>query len=203
MYTGSFAVMLRLSVVLPELIFEMSINYADALSPYENKGEVGMPEVCFDQSSLSIKLEIYQIFRRYYRDFPVGSVGLRLTGRVCEGTLSGRTCRGKLRDTTLDWEDSLPEPDYSIAQSFAREKNADIVIHGRVDDVMLRILTNLGISPSDIREFTDMIVPTSVHPIQELVKSKKTRKRISEQSLDNSPVKELLREENNEKVGKC
>ncbi|KAK6751179.1 hypothetical protein RB195_002883 [Necator americanus] len=62
--------------------------------------------------------------RRYYRDFTTGTVGLRLTGRLCEGTPKGRTCRGRLRDTTLDWEDALPEPDLTIAYNFA--KNADL-----------------------------------------------------------------------------
>ncbi|KIH68845.1 transcriptional regulator, Sir2 family [Ancylostoma duodenale] len=58
--------------------------------------------------------------RRYYREFATGTVGLKLTGRFCEGTPKGRACRGRLRDTTLDWEDALPEPDLTTAYSFAK-----------------------------------------------------------------------------------
>lgn len=62
--------------------------------------------------------------RRYYRDFPTGSVGLKYTGRSCDGTPKGRACRGRLRDTTLDWEDALPEPDFTTACNYA--KHADL-----------------------------------------------------------------------------
>ncbi|PIO60475.1 hypothetical protein TELCIR_18026 [Teladorsagia circumcincta] len=82
---------------------------------------------------------------RYYRDFPTGSVGLKYTGRNCEGTPKGRACRGRLRDTTLDWEDALPEPDFTIAYEYAKEKKANLAIHGLVDDVMSRVLGHLGI----------------------------------------------------------
>ncbi|EPB71228.1 transcriptional regulator, Sir2 family [Ancylostoma ceylanicum] len=164
----------------------MSLNYAQALSPYENKGEVGMPEImdstelleekCSELAQMLLRskcvfvvtgagistsagiadfrgpkgvwtiekegrvaesvdfsrarptlthralrlLEQKGLVKRYYRDFATGTVGLKLTGRLCEGTPKGRACRGRLRDTTLDWEDALPEPDLTTAYSFAK-----------------------------------------------------------------------------------
>nr|CAD2164347.1 unnamed protein product [Meloidogyne enterolobii] len=55
--------------------------------------------------------------RKYFRDSPIPSVGLKPTGRQCENA----ECNGDLHDTTLDWEDKLPEPDYQIAQEFVRK----------------------------------------------------------------------------------
>ncbi|VDO31748.1 unnamed protein product [Haemonchus placei] len=66
--------------------------------------------------------------RRYYRDFPTGSVGLKYTGRNCEGTPKGRACRGRLRDTTLDWEDALPEPDFTIAYNYAKHAHLSLCL---------------------------------------------------------------------------
>ncbi|VDK75220.1 unnamed protein product [Litomosoides sigmodontis] len=64
--------------------------------------------------------------RRYYRTAPVGSIGLKPTGKRCEGTKTGRPCRGMLHDVCLDWEDPLPEEDLRAADKFAR--NADLSI---------------------------------------------------------------------------
>ncbi|WKY08253.1 hypothetical protein Q1695_007620 [Nippostrongylus brasiliensis] len=158
--------------------------------------------------------------RRYYRDFPTGTVGLKYTGRNCEGTPTGRACRGRLRDTTLDWEDALPEPDFSIAYNFAKnadlalclgtslqivpvgdmpllarknggkmvtvnlqatkhEKKVDLAIHGLVDDVMAKVLANLGISMDDIKEESGAIVWKSAYPLEDFKTPRRTRKRKS------------------------
>ncbi|XP_059950541.1 NAD-dependent protein deacylase sirtuin-6 isoform X2 [Mesoplodon densirostris] len=65
---------------------------------------------------------------QYVRDTVVGSMGLKATGRLCTVAKSRglRACRGELRDTILDWEDSLPDRDLTLADEASR--NADLSI---------------------------------------------------------------------------
>ncbi|OWK12521.1 SIRT6 [Cervus elaphus hippelaphus] len=65
---------------------------------------------------------------QYVRDTVVGSMGLKPTGRLCTMAKSRglRACRGELRDTILDWEDSLPDRDLTLADEASR--NADLSI---------------------------------------------------------------------------
>ncbi|XP_059774732.1 NAD-dependent protein deacylase sirtuin-6 isoform X2 [Balaenoptera ricei] len=65
---------------------------------------------------------------QYVRDAVVGSMGLKATGRLCTVAKSRglRACRGELRDTILDWEDSLPDRDLTLADEASR--NADLSI---------------------------------------------------------------------------
>ncbi|NXM89959.1 SIR6 deacetylase, partial [Oenanthe oenanthe] len=60
--------------------------------------------------------------KQYVRDAVVGSMGLKPTGRLCSVTKARglRACRGKLRDTILDWEDSLPDRDLTLADEACR-----------------------------------------------------------------------------------
>eukprot|EP01025_Chloroclados_australasicus_P003836 TRINITY_DN10915_c0_g1_i2.p1 TRINITY_DN10915_c0_g1~~TRINITY_DN10915_c0_g1_i2.p1 ORF type:complete len:459 (-),score=27.53 TRINITY_DN10915_c0_g1_i2:208-1584(-) len=58
----------------------------------------------------------------YIRCFEQETVGKKLTGRSCEQ----EGCTGRLRDNILDWEDDLPEDEYSSSLAFA--KNADLMI---------------------------------------------------------------------------
>ncbi|KAF7636599.1 Deacetylase sirtuin-type domain-containing protein [Meloidogyne graminicola] len=70
--------------------------------------------------------------RKYFQNSPIPSVGLKPTGRYCENL----KCKGTLRDTALDWEDKLPEPDYRISQEFVRKA-----------DLFLCLGTTLQIKP--------------------------------------------------------
>ncbi|XP_073659539.1 NAD-dependent protein deacylase sirtuin-6 isoform X3 [Tursiops truncatus] len=62
---------------------------------------------------------------QYVRDTVVGSMGLKATGRLCTVAKSRglRACRGELRDTILDWEDSLPDRDLTLADEASRRGN--------------------------------------------------------------------------------
>lgn len=62
----------------------------------------------------------------YIRQNAVGTVGLKRTGRVCERKRIRGHCRGRLRDTILDWEDTLPYEDLVLAENHSRE--ADLAI---------------------------------------------------------------------------
>uniref|UniRef100_A0A914UJ49 protein acetyllysine N-acetyltransferase n=1 Tax=Plectus sambesii TaxID=2011161 RepID=A0A914UJ49_9BILA len=67
---------------------------------------------------------------KYYRTTTVPTVGLKLTGNACEakkGT-NARVCRGKLRDVTLDWEDSLPERDLQLADFYSRAADLSLCL---------------------------------------------------------------------------
>ncbi|XP_078217685.1 NAD-dependent protein deacylase sirtuin-6 isoform X5 [Callithrix jacchus] len=59
---------------------------------------------------------------QYVRDTVVGSMGLKATGRLCTVAKARglRACRGELRDTILDWEDSLPDRDLALADEASR-----------------------------------------------------------------------------------
>lgn len=50
---------------------------------------------------------------KFVRSTPVPTVGLKQTGETCKSRL--RSCRGKLVDTILDWEGSLPDDDLELS----------------------------------------------------------------------------------------
>ncbi|KAF2987662.1 hypothetical protein EK904_007424, partial [Melospiza melodia maxima] len=124
----------------------------------------------------------------YVRDAVVGSMGLKPTGRLCS-----------LRDTILDWEDSLPDRDLTLADEACRkadlsvtlgtslqikpsgnlplitkkrggklvivnlqatkhDRQADLRIHGYVDEVMMKLMKHLGL---EVPEWTGPVVVES------------------------------------------
>jgi len=60
--------------------------------------------------------------KEYFRNFDVGTIGFKRTGRRC--SING--CNGYLRDVLLDWNDPLPEKDLQRAER--ESNNADLVI---------------------------------------------------------------------------
>ncbi|XP_062616050.1 uncharacterized protein LOC134277756 [Saccostrea cucullata] len=68
----------------------------------------------------------------------VATMGLKPTGNPCLFIKTGdRKCRGRLRDTILDWEDSLPDRDLELAD-----------LHAKKADLNLTLGTSLQIVPS-------------------------------------------------------
>ncbi|KAI6187629.1 PAN2-PAN3 deadenylation complex subunit PAN3 [Aphelenchoides besseyi] len=63
-----------------------------------------------------------------FRDTPLLSVGRRPTGRNCERSATERTCRGKLCDFLLDWEDELPEPELTTCYKFASASDLSLCL---------------------------------------------------------------------------
>ncbi|XP_065278231.1 NAD-dependent protein deacylase sirtuin-6 isoform X1 [Emys orbicularis] len=68
--------------------------------------------------------------KQYVRDVVVGSMGLKPTGRLCDVSKARglRACRGKLIDTILDWEDSLPDRDLSLADDACRKADLSVTL---------------------------------------------------------------------------
>lgn len=71
--------------------------------------------------------------KEYFRDFEVETIGLKETGRRC----SDPGCRGRLKDTVLDWEDALPSQELNPAEK-----------HCKQADVILCLGTSLQITPA-------------------------------------------------------
>nr|XP_060642144.1 NAD-dependent protein deacylase sirtuin-6 isoform X1 [Anolis sagrei ordinatus] len=68
--------------------------------------------------------------KQYVRDTVVGTMGLKPTGRLCDVSKRQglRSCRGKLIDTILDWEDSLPDRDLHLASEASRKADLSITL---------------------------------------------------------------------------
>ncbi|XP_062816308.1 NAD-dependent protein deacylase sirtuin-6 isoform X2 [Anolis carolinensis] len=68
--------------------------------------------------------------KQYVRETVVGTMGLKPTGRLCDVSKRRglRACRGKLMDTILDWEDSLPDRDLLLASKASRKADLSVTL---------------------------------------------------------------------------
>jgi len=66
----------------------------------------------------------------YYRRSPVSTMTQKRTGNLClqKGKRGLTNCRGKLRDTILDWEDSLPYGDLENAEKHSKKADLSICL---------------------------------------------------------------------------
>lgn len=63
----------------------------------------------------------------HVRSYEIASIGLSYTGRKCTlGGIPPGSCEGKLIDTLLDWENDLPEKDWTRAQEECEK--ADLIV---------------------------------------------------------------------------
>ncbi|KAF4787620.1 NAD-dependent protein deacetylase sirtuin-6 [Turdus rufiventris] len=169
--------------------------------------------------------------KQYVRDAVVGSMGLKPTGRLCSVTKARglRACRGKLRDTILDWEDSLPDRDLTLADEACRkadlsvtlgtslqikpsgnlplitkkrggklvivnlqatkhDRQADLRIHGYVDEVMTKLMKHLGL---EVPEWTGPVVVESAEVAKaEVAKDEVTKAEVAEDEVTKAEVAE-------------
>jgi len=92
----------------------------------------GVPEDKISELHGCVCLEVCtKCEKRFRRDHDLKQVGLKETGNVCE------ECGGPLRDQCLDWNQALPEPEYSLA-----------IEHSRKADLSLCLGTSLQIRPA-------------------------------------------------------
>ncbi|KAK9881499.1 hypothetical protein WA026_016382 [Henosepilachna vigintioctopunctata] len=75
---------------------------------------------------------------QFVRNEATTTVGQKLIGGACKRRIArGRSCRGKLRDTILDWEANLPEDDLEMSD-----------YHSSVADLNICLGSTLQIMPS-------------------------------------------------------
>ncbi|XP_066143133.1 NAD-dependent protein deacetylase Sirt6 [Euwallacea fornicatus] len=74
---------------------------------------------------------------QFVRTSATTTVGQKYLGEFCKREVRGRSCRGKLRDTVLDWEAGLPENDLEMSD-----------YHSSLADINICLGTTLQIVPS-------------------------------------------------------
>lgn len=66
--------------------------------------------------------------KEFLRENAVETVGLKRTGNRCLGGGSRGNCRGKLRDTVLDWKDCLPKEELEKAEHYSSKADLSICL---------------------------------------------------------------------------
>lgn len=74
---------------------------------------------------------------QFVRTAATTSVGQKYLGEFCKREVRGRSCRGKLKDTILDWEAGLPDADLEVSD-----------YHSSLADLNICLGTTLQIVPS-------------------------------------------------------
>ncbi|KAL1487747.1 hypothetical protein ABEB36_015583 [Hypothenemus hampei] len=74
---------------------------------------------------------------QFVRTTATSTVGQKYLGEFCKREVRGRSCRGKLKDTILDWEADLPENDLEMSD-----------YHSSLADLNICLGTTLQIVPS-------------------------------------------------------
>ncbi|XP_043465414.1 NAD-dependent protein deacetylase Sirt6 [Leptopilina heterotoma] len=140
--------------------------------------------------------------RQFIRNRSTKSVGKKCLETVCRSSQTGgRPCRGKMHDTILDWEHSLPNDDLTLSdlhssvadlsiclgttlqiipsgnlplytkkyggrlvicnlQPTKHDKKADLIINGKIDEIMTNVMKTLGL---EIPEY-DVDLDTTRNP---------------------------------------
>jgi len=90
----------------------------------------------------------------YVRDFVVGTIGQRATGRAC-------SCGGKLVDSVLDWDDELPKTDLQQADSTCNTAQLSIALG---TSLQIQVATNLALKPVRRRKDKGELVIVNLQP---------------------------------------
>lgn len=113
----------------------------------------------------------------YLREYDVGGVSFQKTGNFCDQKLqNNKSCNGALRDTVLDWDDALPEPDWGDACHQCAD--ADLVIclgtSLRIEpagslplDAAQFVVVNLQATPKDRHSKCVLVVRSRVDLVME------------------------------------
>ncbi|KAH9498172.1 NAD-dependent protein deacetylase sirtuin-6 [Bulinus truncatus] len=122
----------------------MSVNYASGLSPYEQKGSRGLPEKLPPREELTKKSIVKYVVSQNIDGLHLGS---GFPHNACQNFMAICSLKnvinvisisrehfdpnngtGKLIDTILDWEDSLPERDLDRASEECRKSDLSICL---------------------------------------------------------------------------